>query len=88
MEIRAYVESKAGQQARFIPAILPGVKDTPELPVFVRQSLWVDLRDWQSPQSDAFARLQCGILGKAPGDSPKGLSARDVWEWQGDDESL
>ena len=82
MEIRAYVESKAGQQARFIPVILPGVEGTPELPIFVRQSLWVDLRDWRDPKSDAFARLVYGILGRPPGDSPKGLSARHVWEWQ------
>jgi hypothetical protein len=33
MEIRAYVESKAGQQARFIPVILPGVQGAPELPI-------------------------------------------------------
>ena len=41
MEIRAYLESSAGQEARFIPAILPGVTETPKLPPFVRQLFWV-----------------------------------------------
>jgi GTPase SAR1 family protein len=82
MEIRAYVESKAGQEARFIPVILPNVEGAPELPIFVRQSLWVDMRDWKEPRNDAFHRLVCGILGKPPGDSHGVLSARYVWEWQ------
>ena len=40
MEIRAGVESNAGQAARFIPTILPGVEGTPDKPLFVRQALW------------------------------------------------
>jgi hypothetical protein len=44
----------------------------------------VDLRDWESGESDGFYRLVCGILGKAPGDSPlKKFGVRDVAEWQG-----
>lgn len=82
MEIRSYVESAAGKKAKFIPAILPEVEGTPDLPPFVRQSLWVDMRVWQSKSSDAFARLQCGILGKAPGDSPREFTAREVWKVQ------
>jgi len=84
LEIRAYVEKWASGDARMIPVILPGVKETPELPLFVRQTLWVDLRDWESGESDGFYRLVCGILGKAPGDSPlKKFGVRDVAEWQG-----
>jgi hypothetical protein len=82
MEIRAYVESKAGREARFIPAILPGVETIPELPVFVSQSLWVDMRDWKEPRSDAFGRLVCGILRRRPGDSPRVWNARHVLECQ------
>ena len=83
IEIRSYVESNAGLAARFIPVILPGVEGTPKLPIFVRQSLWVDMREWKQAKSDAFYRLACGILGKQPGDSPMtSLSARQVWEWQ------
>lgn len=84
MEIRAYVEKWASGDARMIPVILPGVKDAPELPLFVRQTLWVDLRDWEKDESDGFYRLVCGILGKAPGDSPlRKFGVRDVAEWQG-----
>jgi small GTP-binding protein len=84
MEIRAYVEKWAGGNARMIPVILPDVKETPELPLFVRQTLWADMRDWENAKSDGFYLLICGILGKAPGDSPvKRFSARHVAEWQG-----
>jgi len=54
------------------------VTKDPELPIIVRKSLWVDLRDWKSPQHDAFARLQYGILAKPPGDSPIELTADEV----------
>ena len=84
MEIRAYVEKWASGNARMIPVILPGVKEAPELPLFVRQTLWVDMRDWENDESDGFYRLVCGILGRAPGDSPmKKFGVRDVAEWQG-----
>ncbi|KKK69198.1 hypothetical protein LCGC14_2936450, partial [marine sediment metagenome] len=83
MEIRAYVERWASKQARMIPLILPGVEEAPELPLFVRQTLWVDMHDWEEDGSDGFYRLVCGILGKAPGDSPrKKFGVRDVTEWQ------
>ena len=86
MEIRAYVEKWASGEARMIPVILPGVKEAPELPLFVRQTLWVDLREWENNESDGFYRLVCGILGKAPGDSPRRkFGVRDVAEWQGAD---
>jgi small GTP-binding protein len=84
MEIRAYVEKWASGSARMIPVILPDVPEAPELPVFVRQTLWADMRDWEKPESDGFYRLVCGILGRAPGDSPlRKFGVRDVAEWQG-----
>jgi small GTP-binding protein len=83
MEIRAYVERWARKDARMIPVILPDAKEAPELPLFVRQTLWVDMRDWEQRESDGFYRLVCGILAKAPGDSPlKKFGVRDVAEWQ------
>jgi small GTP-binding protein len=83
MEIRAYVEKWANGNARMIPLILPGVKDAPELPLFVRQTLWADMRNWEKQDDDGFYRLVCGILGRAPGDSPmKKFSVRHVAEWQ------
>ena len=84
MEIRSYVDAWAREEARFIPVILPGVEGTPELPVWVRQALWVDMREWEAAGSDAFGRLVCGIVRRRPADVPLGgLTARDVFEWQG-----
>ncbi len=83
LEIRSYVEAWAKKQARMIPVILPEAPDEPELPLWLRQPLWVNMRDWKQEDSDAFYRLVCSILGRAPGDSPMiGFRARDVWEWQ------
>ena len=84
MEVRAYIENWASGNARMIPVILPGVKEEPRLPLFVRQIEWVDMRDWENDGGDSFYRLVCGITGKAPGDSPmKKFGVRDVAEWQG-----
>jgi hypothetical protein len=84
MEIRAYVEKWASRDSRMIPVVLPEVKDLPELPLFVRQTLWVDMRDWEKEGSDSFYRFICGILARAPGDSPaRKFGVRDVAEWQG-----
>ena len=44
--------------------ILPEAPPEPEIPLFVRQTVWVDLRDWKRKDSDAFYRLVCGILGR------------------------
>ncbi len=86
MEVRSYVEKWASGDARMIPVILPGVEEAPELPLFVRHTLWVDMRNWERDDDDSFYRLVCGILGKAPGDSPmKRFGVRDVAEWQGAD---
>ena len=72
------------QTATIWAVILPGAAHAPELPLFVRQALWVDMRDWENEESDGFYRLVCGILGKAPGDSPMTrFGVRDVAEWQG-----
>jgi small GTP-binding protein len=84
LEIRAYVEKWAGGGARMIPVILPEAKEMPKLPLFVRQTLWVDMRAWEKDDNESFYRLVCGILGRAPGDSPiKKFGVRDVAEWQG-----
>lgn len=83
MEIRAYVQRWAGKGARMIPVILPGAPDAPELPLFIQQTLWVDMRDWESQDSDSFYQLVCGVCGKPPGDAPlRKFTARHVAEWQ------
>jgi hypothetical protein len=84
LEIRAYLEKWASGDARLIPLILPGVDKTPDLPLFARQTLWVDMRHWQREQDDGFYRLVCGILGRAPGDAPlRKFGVRHIAEWQG-----
>jgi hypothetical protein len=83
MEIRGYVAEWAKKKARMIPVILPGVDKTPDLPLFVQQVLWVDMRDWEKEQSEGFYQLVCAVLGRPPGDSPmKRFGVRDVAEWQ------
>ena len=83
MEIRAYVEAWANESGRLIPVILPGVEGPPELPIWIRQTLWVDMRNWTQKDDDGFYRLACGILGKRPGDASRAsLRTREVWEWQ------
>jgi WD40 repeat protein len=85
LEISAYIEEWANGNARMIPAVLPGVEATPEMPIWVRQNLWVDLRDWQQPRSDAFYRLVCGIINRKPGSSPRlNFTAGEVLDWTGE----
>ena len=86
MEIDSYIAKWATGDARMVPVILPGVSTTPEIPLFVQQTLWVDMRDWQEKGHDGFYRLVCGIIGRAPGDSPLlKFNARHVRNWQNDD---
>jgi hypothetical protein len=80
----ARVDARIKNRARMIPVILPGADEEPEIPLFVQQTLWVDMRDWESEDSDGFYRLACAICGKAPGDSlMRKFTARHVAEWQG-----
>jgi small GTP-binding protein len=86
IEIRAYVEKWAAGSARMIPVILPEVKEAPELPLFVRQPVWVDMRKWEQDENESFYLLVCGILRREPGESPmKRFGVRNVAEWQGID---
>ena len=66
-----------------MPVILPGAAVEPTLPTFLQQTLWVDMRDWQSAGNDSLGRLACGILGRAPGDSSRvRIKVGDVWDFQ------
>ncbi len=84
MEIRAYIEAWAKKTSRMIPVILPGVEGTPRMPVWVRQNLWVDLRDWKKKGDDGFYRLVCGIVNRPPGSDPRSnlnFTAGEVAGW-------
>lgn len=47
-----------------IPVLLPGSSGTPQLPLFLRQLTWVDLRDGLDERR--VDRLQWGITGVKP----------------------
>ena len=83
MEIRAYVDAWAKKQARLIPVILPDAPETPSLPIWLKQALWVNMHEWKKAGNDAFYQLICGILGRPPGDSPRlRVTRRDVDKWR------
>ena len=49
-----------------IPVLLPGAPENVELPPFLANNVWINLR--QGLENDnALWLLECGILGKAPG---------------------
>ena len=81
-EMEAFLVEFVSRGCSVLPVILPDAPKEPDLPVFLKTKTWVNMRDWKKKGSDAFPRLVHGILGKPPGDSPKGLSARHVWEFQ------
>lgn len=86
MVIDSYIAKWAQGDARMVPVILPGASTTPEIPLFVQQTLWGDIRDWQEKGHDGFYRLVCGIIGRSPGDTPlRKFTPRDVLNWQNDD---
>jgi hypothetical protein len=81
-KMEAFLLEFVAKGCSVLPVILPDAPKEPDLPAFLKTRTWVNLRDWKDPDSDAFPRLVCGILGKPLGDSPRGLSARHVWEFQ------
>lgn len=52
---------------RVIPVLLSDAPTQPELPMFLSGNMWVDFRKNGLDDDDALWRLECGILGKAPG---------------------
>jgi hypothetical protein len=59
-ELRAFLSEFAKRKCPVIPVLLPGVKSPPDLPVFLNQMTWVDLR---SNAKKGFASLIWGITG-------------------------
>lgn len=62
-EIRAFLSEFVQRRCPVIPTILPDAKTVPELPIFLRQLVWVDFREdaqW------ALELLVWGITGKRP----------------------
>jgi nucleoside phosphorylase len=67
-EMRAYIQQFVNRTAAVIPVLLPDVTQVPELPVFLQEFTWVDLRDGLS--GNGLHRLICGIRGTPPGETP------------------
>lgn len=63
VEIRAFLSEFVRRGCPVIPLILPNCKDIPELPLFLRQFTWVDLR---KTHPDPFKMLLWGVTGKRP----------------------
>jgi hypothetical protein len=63
LEIQAFLSEFLNRGCPVIPVILPNARRIPELPIFLRQLAWVDLR--QSAGA-ALSRLVWGITGKKP----------------------
>lgn len=63
-ELRAFLNEFLKRKCPVIPVLLPGVKSPPDLPVFLNQMAWVDMR---TKAKNGFASLLWGITGdKAP----------------------
>jgi TIR domain len=45
MEVRSFLSEFVSRGVPVIPIILPNAQATPELPIFLRQMMWLDLRD-------------------------------------------
>lgn len=63
-EMRACLHEFVRRKLPVIPVLLPGTPGRPELPLFLRQFTWVDLR--QGITDAGLARLQWGITGRKP----------------------
>ncbi|HEX4496629.1 MAG TPA: tetratricopeptide repeat protein [Thermoanaerobaculia bacterium] len=63
-EIRACLSEMVDRKLRVIPVLLPGAPSAPQLPLFLRQNTWVDLRGGIT--DEGLDSLQWGITGKKP----------------------
>jgi TIR domain len=72
-EMRACLSEFVRRRLPVIPVLLPGTPTEPELPMFLAQFTWVDLRDGITPAN--LERLQWGITGVKRGDQTTDQSA-------------
>ncbi|MBV8274993.1 MAG: TIR domain-containing protein, partial [Verrucomicrobia bacterium] len=66
-EMRACLDEYAKRKLPIIPVLLPGAPEKPELPLFLSNFTWVDLRAGLS--GEELSRLEWGITGKKREDS-------------------
>ena len=76
-EMRAALQLAVKAKRPVIPVLLPGAPEKPELPLFLTNRTWVDLRAGLS--ESGVAKLVWGITGRKPDASPgPSPAARDV----------
>jgi tetratricopeptide (TPR) repeat protein len=63
-EMRGCLSEMVRRGLRVIPVLLPGAPAAPDLPLFLAQNTWVDLRDGNT--EEGLDRLQWGITGIKP----------------------
>lgn len=63
-EMRGFLTEFVKRKLPVIPVLLPKVPEQPELPIFLKEFTWVDLRSGIS--KDGLDRLEWGITGKKP----------------------
>ena len=61
VELRAFLEEFVRRGISIIPVVLPNSKKIPELPIFLKQFTWVDLR--KGLRKEGMERLMWGITG-------------------------
>ncbi|MEE8526598.1 MAG: CHASE2 domain-containing protein [Thermoanaerobaculia bacterium] len=66
-EMRACLSELVDRGSAVIPVLLPGAPDDVELPLFLRQLTWVDLRRQERFSEEGIDRLVWGVTGKKPG---------------------
>jgi class 3 adenylate cyclase len=64
-EMRACLSQFVGRRMPVIPVLLPGAPDNVELPLFLKEFTWVDLR--RGLTEEGLDRLQWGVTGRKPG---------------------
>ncbi len=63
-EMRACLSEMVDRRMRVIPVLLPGTPSAPQLPLFLKQNTWVDLRGGIT--EEGLDRLEWGITGRKP----------------------
>ena len=67
--MRAYINRFVKHEAKSVmPVLLPGVKLRPELPTFLSEFQWVDLRKFANRNREPLRNLVAGIFGRRPRD--------------------
>ena len=75
-EMRAALSEFVNRKAPVIPVLLPSAPGKPDLPIFLRQFTWVDLRGGLSDEN--LDRLVWGITGRRPNEIEKVLPAKEI----------